>query len=104
MVSIRYKSISKRDPVKLVEDPRNGIARMNRWTLEGKEVAYYNHSPDPKNHEATFVRALISRNVCQLIQKQRGSILISGGIATVQWPANNGKILDETNEPQFEYQ
>ena len=104
MVSVRYKSVSKRDPVKLIEDPRNGIARMNRWKIEGKELAYFNHSPDPKNTEATFVRVLISRNVCQLIQNQRGSILISGGTATVQWPASNGKLLDSSNEPQFEFQ
>ena len=103
-ISVRWESISSRDPFILIEDPKKGIARMNRWKLEGKEISFLNWSPDPKNDKVVFARVLVSKNVCNLIQQQRGQLLMSGGNATAQWPANNGKLLDTDNHVTFDFQ
>ena len=88
----------------LIEDPKKGIARLNRWKLEGKEISFFSSNVDPANAGVTFARVIVSKRVCQLIQKQGGALLISGGSATAYWPHNNGSILDQDNRVVFEYQ
>ena len=103
-ISVRWEAISKRDPFTIIEDPKKGIARMNRWRLTGKEISFLNASQDPQNAKATFARVLVSKHVCGLIQQQQGHLLICGGSATAQWPANNGKLLDSDNQVIFDFQ
>ena len=88
----------------LIEDPKKGIARLNRWKLEGKEISFSSANQDPNHPTVTFSRVLVSKKVCGLIQSQGGSLLISGGSATAHWPSNNGRLLDKDNEVTFEYQ
>ena len=96
MISVRYESFTKKDPLIVIEDPKKGLAAMNEWTMDSrhKEITYLNTSADPSNQAAVFARVIVSRRVCELIQKQRGQLWISGGTATANWPASNGNILD----------
>ena len=104
IISIRYELASKRDPAMLIEDPRKGIARLNRWQLEGKEITFSSSNADPNHAGVIFARVIVSRKVVELIQKQKGHLLISGGNATAFWPSNNGRILDQDNQVTFEHQ
>ena len=88
----------------LIEDPRKGIARLNRWQLEGKEITFSSSNADPNHAGVIFARVIVSRKVVELIQKQKGHLLISGGNATAFWPSNNGRILDQDNQVTFEHQ
>ena len=101
MVSIYFELISERDPLDIIEDEWNGIARMNGWDVERHEISLFNHNPHNKKKKATFCRVIVSRRVVDLIKGQKGQIWISGGTATVEW---NGKPLDGTNEVHFNYQ
>ena len=69
----------------LIEDPRSGIARMNRWKLEEKGLTFIDVSPDPNHPGVQFARVQITESVCDLIKKQRGLVWINGGQATVQY-------------------
>ena len=85
-ISLRYKSVAaKRDHRQLVEDPKKGLARMNGWKLEGKEITFCHAKEDPKDKTIHFVTVQVSERVCELIQKQMGKLWISGGTATAQW-------------------
>ena len=106
IISVRYESMTKKDPLTVIEDPRKGLAAMNDWDLDPKlkELGYLNSSTDPSAPEVTFARASASKKVCELIQRQKGQLWISGGTATAYWPATNGKLLDESLQVKFDYQ
>ena len=101
MVSIYFELISERDPLAIIEDEWNGIARMNGWEVDKHEISLFNSNPHKKKKKATFCRVIVSRRVVDLIKGQKGQIWISGGTATVEW---NGKPLDANNEVHFNYQ
>ena len=100
-ISIRSESISDRSPAVVIEDPKKGIARLNRWKLEGREIQYQSSSPDPKNPHIVFANVIVSKRICGLIQGQAGRLWIHGGQATAQW---KGKDLVEGLEVDFHYQ
>ena len=100
-VSIYYELMSDRDPLAIIEDEHNGIARQNGWEVEEHEIKFLNSNPHTTNPRGTFTRAIVSKRVVELIQGQKGRIWISGGTATVQW---NGKDLDANNEVKFDFQ
>ena len=85
----------------MIEDPKKGLARLNKWKLEGREIAYRSVSPDPKNPHVFFASVRISKRICGLMQGQRGKVWIHGGQASVQW---RNKALTEDLEVQFSYQ
>ena len=101
VVSILFELISGREPLAIIEDEWNGIARMNGWDVDKHEISLLNSNPHKKNKKATFCRVVVSRKVVDLIKGQKGKIWISGGTATVEW---NGKPLDASNEVHFNYQ
>ena len=73
VVSFRYElGNAKRDPRMLIEDPRSGVARMNRWKLEEKGLTFVDVSPDPNHRWVQFARVAVTDVVCDLIKKQRG--------------------------------
>ena len=84
-ITLRYKSLSTRDPRVLIEDPKKGIALLNNWELKGREIIFVNFDQDPKTKGIVFVRVLVSKRIAELIKAQRGQVWISGGIATAQW-------------------
>ena len=100
-VSVRYELVTEKDPRVIIEDPKKGLARLNKWKLEGREIAYRSVSPDPKNPHVFFASVRISKWICGLIQGQRGKVWIHGGQASVQW---RNKDLTEDLEVQFSYQ
>ena len=109
LISIRHESMSKRDPLVLIEDPRKGLATMNDWPMpnQEKEISFLNSSVDPakdKQANVYFMRVIVSKRICRLIQAQRGQLWVSGGTATAFWPVSNGVILDEANPVVFEFQ
>ena len=101
VISIGYDLTSKRQPITLIKDDHNGIARMNGWDVERHEISYLNVNPCKKNKNVSFVRATVSKKVIGLIQQQRGQIWVSGGQATIFW---NNKLLDASNDVQFNFQ
>ena len=91
-VSVRFESVTKRDPKMVIEDPKKGIARLNKWKLSGREIAFQGVTSDPANPDIVFAQVSMSKRICELIQQQRGLVWIHGGQATVQW---KGKDLVE---------
>ena len=81
-VSVRYESVTDKDPRVMIEDPKKGLARLNKWKLEGREIAYRRVSPDPKNPHVFFASVRISKWICSLIQGQQGKVWIHGGQAS----------------------
>ena len=100
-ISIRYESVTGREPRTLMEDPKKGLARLNRWKLEGREIAFRSATQDPKNPHISFAQVVVSKRICQLIQQQQGRLWIHGGQATAEW---RDKPLVEGLEVQFHYQ
>ena len=100
-ISIRYESVTSRDPKMLIEDPKKGLARLNRWKLEGREIAFRSVTQDPKNPHIAFAQVVVSKRICGLIQQQGGRLWIQGGQATAQW---KDKDLVEGLDVQFHYQ
>ena len=102
MISLRYSSVAaKRDHKLLIEDPKKGLARMNGWKLEGREVVFCHDKPDPNNSTVHFVTIQVSERICGLIQQQQGKLWISGGTATAQW---NNKDLNPSTKVIFSLQ
>ena len=101
VISIRYDLVSKRPAIVLIEDEHNGIARQNGWAVGPNEISYLNENPCDTHPTVTFVRAIVSRKVVDLIKATRGQIWISGGQATVMW---NNKPLDASNNVKYNYQ
>ena len=60
-VSVRYELVTEKDPRVIIEDPKKGLARLNKWKLEGREIAYRSVSPDPKNPQVFFTSVTISK-------------------------------------------
>ena len=86
VISLRYKSVAeRRDHRQLIEDPKKGLARMNGWKVEGKEITFIHAKADPNNANIQFVTVQVSERICKEIQKQQGKLWISGGTATAQW-------------------
>ena len=101
-VSLRYKSVAaKRDHRLLIEDPKKGIARLNGWKLEGREIVFCHGKPDPKDSAVHFVTIQVSERICGLIQEQQGKLWISGGTATAEW---NNKDLTKDTKVNFSLQ
>ena len=106
IISVRYESLTNRDPLTIIEDARKGLAAMNDWELDpGKrEIKYLNSSHDPSDQTVHFARVSVSKRICELIQAQKGQLWISGGTATAQWPSSNGKLLDSSVKVAYNYQ
>ena len=100
-ISVRYESVTGRDPKMLIEDPKKGLARLNRWKLEGREIAFRSVTQDPKNPHISFAMVMVSKRICGLIQQQGGRLWIQGGQATAQW---KDKDLVEGLDVQFHHQ
>ena len=71
------------------------------WNVEKHEISYLNENPCKENPNVTYVRAVVSKRVVDLIKATRGQIWVSGGQATVWW---NGRALDDTNVVKFNHQ
>ena len=100
-ISIRYESIADRAASVVIEDPKKGIARLNKWKLEGREIQFQSVSVDPAHPHVSYAVVNVSKRVCGLIQGQGGRLWIHGGQATAQW---KGKDLVEGLEVDFYYQ
>ena len=100
-VTVRYESVTNRDPRTVIEDPKKGLARLNKWKLEGREISFRSASGDPRNPHVFFASVTVSKRICELIQGQRGKVWIHGGQASVQW---RNKDLTEELDVQYSYQ
>ena len=104
LITLRWETMSDREPKALVECPKKGLARMNGWDVDPngpKEISFFNASRDQNNANVWFTKVIASRRICQLIQAQQGHIWISGGQATARW---RSKPLTPENDVQYDYQ
>ena len=69
-VSVRHESVTDKDPRVMIKDPKKGLARLNKWKLEGREIAYRSVSLDPKNPQVFFASVAIFKRICGLMQGQ----------------------------------